>query len=120
MAVYRVRILEIANRDLDRIIGWVVEQLAHTLSVPPTEPTDVVVSACVLSQIIESLAPLIPADHPAFLDFLQALRRGHLRRMLQLLKPNGCGVCVNTGQSPACRFRRQAGLCCSPDAGRCL
>jgi len=47
-----------------------------------------------LSQIMESLAQLIPAEHPAFLDFLQALRRGHLRRMLQLLKPNGCGVFV--------------------------
>ena len=69
-------------------------QLAHTLPILPTEPTDVVVSACALSQIMESLAQLIPADHPAFLDFLQALRRGHLRRMLQLLKPNGRGVFV--------------------------
>ena len=73
----------------------VCRQLAQTLSVPPTEPADVVVSACVLSQIMESLTQLIPADHPAYLDFLQALRRGHLRRMRQLMTPTGCGVFVS-------------------------
>lgn len=76
------------------VCEFVCLQLAQTLPVPPTEPADVVVSACVLSQIIESLAQLVPADRADFSQFLQALRRGHLRRMLQLLKPNGCGVFV--------------------------
>jgi hypothetical protein len=54
----------------------------------------VVASLCVLSQLVGSLAEIINSDHPAFINAVKAMRIGHLRRMLNLLKPGGIAVLV--------------------------
>jgi hypothetical protein len=72
-----------------------IEQLSDCLPILPVEPADVVASTCLLSQIIGALLHLATDQHPQFLSLLQSLRRGHLRRMLQLIKPGGCGLFVS-------------------------
>jgi len=61
----------------------------------PCATSDVVVSACVLSQINGALLHLMEEKHPQFLMLLQSLRRGHFLRMLQLLKPGGQAIFVS-------------------------
>lgn len=51
--------------------------------------TSTVVSVCLLTQLIESLAQLVPSQSPEFVPALQALRMGHLRRMLHQTQPGG-------------------------------
>lgn len=76
-------------------VGPICGQLAAPLDCLPVDPADVVLSTCVLSQIIGGLHHLVPQEHPTFLPLLQAIRRGHFRRMLQLLKPGGQGIFVS-------------------------
>jgi hypothetical protein len=57
-------------------------------------PVDCVVSACVLSQIIDSLSLLVGPQHPRLPVVLQAVRRGHLNRMLEWLVPSGIGLLI--------------------------
>jgi hypothetical protein len=71
------------------------QQLASPLAFIAVEAADVVVSTCVLSQILSALSHLVTEDHPQFLPLIQALRRGHLVRMLQLLKPGGRGILIS-------------------------
>lgn len=61
----------------------------------PCAPADIVVSTCVLSQMIEALANTAGERHPHFLQLLQSVRRGHLCRMLQLLRPGGRGLFIS-------------------------
>ncbi|MEZ6122723.1 MAG: hypothetical protein R3C49_06040 [Planctomycetaceae bacterium] len=55
---------------------------------------DIVASLCVFSQIIHTAGRLLNTDHPAFPNLLKALRIGHLRRILKLLKPGGIAILV--------------------------
>jgi hypothetical protein len=52
----------------------------------------VVVSTCLLSQLVGALVEAVGEMHPRFVTLLQALRLGHLRQMLQLTAPGG--VCL--------------------------
>jgi hypothetical protein len=61
----------------------------------PVEAADVVVSTCVLSQMLSAMTNLVTDKHPQFLPLIQAVRRGHLVRMLQLLKSGGRGILVS-------------------------
>lgn len=73
----------------------IAESLQSPFSERPCPSSDVVVSACVLSQINSALLNLMNEQHPQFLMLLQSLRRGHFSRMLQLLKPGGHGIFVS-------------------------
>ena len=76
-----------------------VDRICDALVAPfepvPVDLADVVVSTCLLSQMIDGLALLSSHEHPQFVSLLQALRRGHFRRMLQLLKPGGQGIFIS-------------------------
>lgn len=74
----------------------VLQQLSKETFQGDLEPgsCDVVASLCVLSQLVGSLAEIINSDHPAFINAVKAMRIGHLRRMLNLLKPGGIAVLV--------------------------
>ena len=71
------------------------QALEAPLAVMPVEAADVVVSTCVLSQILIAMTNLVTDKHPQFLPLIQAVRRGHLVRMLQLLKPGGRGILIS-------------------------
>ncbi len=56
---------------------------------------DVVLSSCVLSQIVGYATDALGGDkHPGFRDLVLAIRARHLRIMLDLLKPGGTGLLV--------------------------
>lgn len=71
------------------------KSLTAPLAVMPVEAADVVVSTCVLSQLLSAMTHLVTDKHPQFLPLIQAVRRGHLIRMLQLLKPGGRGILIS-------------------------
>jgi hypothetical protein len=75
-------------------VSRLCESLQAPLSGLPCTPCDVVVSTCMLSQLISPLAMLATEQHPNFAAYLQSLRRGHFRRMLQLLKPGGQAIFI--------------------------
>jgi hypothetical protein len=76
-------------------IAQLCQRLVNPLAVLPVAPADVVVSTCVLSQILSGLTQSVTDKHPQFLSLIQAVRRGHLVRMLQLLKPGGRGILIS-------------------------
>ena len=51
--------------------------------------SDVVVSACILSQLIDTASQIVSPEVPEFLSLIQAVRRGHLRRLLDLTTIGG-------------------------------
>jgi hypothetical protein len=59
-----------------------------------TATYDVVVSSCVLSQIVESLTQGVGEAHRRFLPLIQALRRQHLRTLIGLTAPGGRSILV--------------------------
>lgn len=61
----------------------------------PILDADVVVSLCLLSQLIETLSGIIGENHAAFPNALKAVRLGHLRRMLNMLRPGGVAILVS-------------------------
>lgn len=71
------------------------QELMTPLKETPVDPADVVVSTCVLSQMFSALTQLVTDKHPHFLSLIQAVRRGHLVRILQLLKPGGRGILIS-------------------------
>ena len=73
----------------------VLQALSSENGIADVPEADVVVSLCVLSQMISSLNTLIREDHPTFVNALKALRVGHLRRMLSLLRPGGVAILVS-------------------------
>ncbi len=73
----------------------VLQALSSENGIAEVPEADVVVSLCVLSQMISSLSTLIGEDHPTFVNALKALRVGHLRRMLSLLRPGGVAIFVS-------------------------
>ena len=79
----------------DSAITQFCQALAAPLSVIPVEAADVVVSTCVLSQMLSAMTNLVTDKHPQFLPLIQAVRRGHLVRILQLLKSGGRGILIS-------------------------
>jgi hypothetical protein len=58
-------------------------------------PFDVVLSSCVLSQLVGYATDALGGDrHPGFRDLVTAIRARHLRLMLDLLAPGGTGLLV--------------------------
>lgn len=51
--------------------------------------TDVVVSTCLLSQLVETLSAIVNPKIPQYAMAVQALRIGHVKRMLALCRPGG-------------------------------
>lgn len=51
--------------------------------------SDVVVSACILSQLIDTASQIVLPEAPEFLSLIQAVRRGHLARLLELTVTGG-------------------------------
>ncbi len=57
-------------------------------------PFDVVVSTCVLTQLIESVVKSLDPAHPRFRDLLLAVRDRHLRLLVELTAPGGVAMLV--------------------------
>ena len=65
------------------------------LPAPPIGgPFDVVLSPCLLSQLVGYAGDVLGKDHPRRRDLLLALRTRHLRTLVDLLAPGGLAVLV--------------------------
>lgn len=85
---------ELLTRPLGRseLVRLCRERLAMGPSWSPEQLFDVVVSPCVLSQLIRSVASVIGDDHADFAELAVALRRQHLQQVARLLSPGGWGA----------------------------
>ncbi|MGB4741308.1 MAG: hypothetical protein WBH50_24175, partial [Fuerstiella sp.] len=72
----------------------VLQALSAENAVHEIPEADVVISLCVFTQMIDCLCSLIPEGHPTFTNALKAIRIGHLRRMLSMLRPGGVAIFV--------------------------
>ena len=57
-------------------------------------PFDCVLSSCLMSQLVDSIVLAIGAQHPSLVELILAVRRQHLRTLVQALVPSGRGVLV--------------------------
>ena len=60
----------------------------------PASPFNVVASVCLLTQLIDALSLTLGASHPRFFDLVSAVRRRHLRLLVELLAPGGRAILV--------------------------
>lgn len=81
------------RHDSATIERLVCQAVAPTVS-DLTPPYEVVVSTCVLSQLLQSVIAAVGEGHPRFLEVLAAVRQGHLRLMSRLASPGGRVVLV--------------------------
>ena len=56
--------------------------------------SDVVISTCLLSQLLDSASQIAPPESPIFLPLIQAVRRGHLVRLLSLTAAAGRALLI--------------------------
>ncbi len=56
--------------------------------------SDIVISTCLLSQLLDSASQIVAPDSPGFLPFIQAVRRGHLVRVLSLTAAAGRALLI--------------------------
>lgn len=69
--------------------------LKNQESAAAIDSTSVVISTCVISQIINAISKLAGDAEALTVPLLQAVRRSHLHRMLELLAPGGVGILVS-------------------------
>ncbi len=105
------RVRQVESVDLtglaDRLLTWQnikptdpeVIECTRLAEVPPAAlasriggPFDVVLSPCVLSQLLTPLRDTLGEEHRGFIPLLNAIRARHFRLMLDLLSPGGRGV----------------------------
>lgn len=60
----------------------------------PFAPFDCIVSTCLLSQLIDSLVLALGKDHPSIVTLILALRKQHLRTLVQSLVQGGRGLLI--------------------------
>jgi hypothetical protein len=88
------------------------KRAAHA-EVPPLDgPFDVVLSPCLLSQLVGYASDVLGRRHPRRRELLVALRTRHLRTVVDLLLPGGTGVIVcdvasSTGRPELLEARRE-------------
>jgi hypothetical protein len=75
--------------ELDSFVGTV----AHAAPFPFGQ-CDLVLSSCLLSQILLTVVDRLGSKHPRLLDLVKAVRRGHLLSMLEALCDGGLGLLV--------------------------
>ncbi len=79
--------------DADEIDALLRGASAHELPLPDAD-FDVVVSLCLLSQIIESLVVSLGSEHPQFLEAVLRIRKKHLETLLKLTRPGGRAILI--------------------------
>lgn len=77
-------------QDLDALAG----QAANAQDCPVAVGCDVVASTCLLTQLLELATEFPGKTHPRYLEFVQAIRIGHLRMLIDQVARGGTGVLV--------------------------
>jgi hypothetical protein len=69
-------------------------EAARVAGAPELGRFDVVASACVLTQLVDSIYVAMPTEHPLRQELVMAVRNRHLGMMIESLNPGGVGVLV--------------------------
>jgi hypothetical protein len=81
--------------SLDERMDELREQVARSPALTTSgEKFDCVLSACLLSQLIDAVGMAIPQRDPRYLELVLAIRRQHIGTMLELLAPGGTLILV--------------------------
>ena len=72
----------------------VLQHLSQENAVLDIPEADVVVSLAVFTQLIDTLRCLVPEGHPSYESTVKAIRIGHLRRMLSMLRLGGVAIFI--------------------------
>jgi hypothetical protein len=79
-----------------------------------SEPFDVVVSVCLLSQIIEAVNRSLGQNHPCLYDFILKVRNHHIEQLIQLTSSRGWSILimdlVSSDSFPAMKFMSEKEL----------
>jgi hypothetical protein len=59
-----------------------------------TEPFELVVSVCTLTQLINTAVRSLGDNHPNLFDLILKIRNHHLDQLINLVKPQGCGILI--------------------------
>ncbi len=62
---------------------------------PSNKRFDVVASTCLISQLIDSINMVMPAQHPLYLELVLAVRNRHIEQIAELLVSGGKGVLIS-------------------------
>lgn len=87
----------IVAADLDALKQRPIREVSRQLP----GPFDVVISSCLLSQLIASVAGAVGERHARFQELFQAIRAGHLGLLTELIAPGGAGVLITDVVSSA-------------------
>jgi hypothetical protein len=85
----------------DAELAKLLDGAANVSPLPLPGPFDVVVSAGLLSQLIDAVVLSVPATSPAFMQLLLGVRSGHLRLLARLTAPGGRGLLISDFVSSA-------------------
>lgn len=80
------------SREIDACVTQAAD--APQPDLRPVGGFDVVLSPCLLSQLVGYASDALGPEHPRAIDLRLAIRRRHLRLMADLLAPGGAGVLV--------------------------
>lgn len=99
-------LLSLTSRDFDAAANQeavinVLQQLSSENGMAEVPESDIVVSLCLFSQLLDTLQHIIDGSHSMFEHAVKAIRVGHLRRMLSMLRPGGVAVFVTDVVSSA-------------------
>ena len=83
------------SSPVNELIRGLEQPLKNHESTAGTESTSVVISTCVVSQIMNAILKFAGDAEALTVPLLQAVRRSHLHRMLELLAPGGVGILVS-------------------------
>jgi hypothetical protein len=88
-------VLGILGTETPGKVGLAIDALRQRRMMGRRSPLgtfDVVISSCLLTQIIFNTRLAVTADDPAFPELLDALRLDHLHLLCELLAPGGLGI----------------------------
>lgn len=98
-------LMSLTTRDFEpadsEALATTLQMLSTDAVAPEIPESDVVVSLCLLSQLVDTLSGIIGENHAAFSYALKAVRIGHLRRMLTMLRPGGVAILISDVVSSA-------------------
>lgn len=71
-----------------------IQETNLSLNLNITEPFEIVVSVCMLTQLINTIIFAIGSNHPWLPEFILKIRNHHLNQLASLIKPNGWGLLI--------------------------
>ena len=85
----------------DTTLAELVDRAANVPPLPLPRPFDVMVSAGLLSQLIDGVVLSVPATSASLMPLLLGVRSGHLRLLARLTAPGGHGLLITDFVSSA-------------------